>query len=321
MSQKHYSSDSADDALLKIKMLGCAGRRRELAREAEIYYEMVATQGVRVAVGHPSRRTRVIIWAAFALVAIWITVGSREAGDPNVAVWATIFQASMLSSVVGFAFSAIAGAILFHVDNSYLHAVQTMLVASISLQSYSVFYLGKNINLRALVPFLAGGTVTLMFGVYVVTHTKPELLLILIGTFLILYGLYTLNGTVPRLKSAGIAGDVCAGALGGITGPVAAFPGAFVTIWCGLKGWDKMRQRGVAQPYILTMQVLSLGAISVMSGSRVGMDWTILQYAVPAIAGGMFGLKLFERLNDRQFLSMIATFLILSGTAMVAKVL
>ncbi len=37
-----------------------------------------------------------------------------------------------------------------------------------------------------------------------------------------------------------------------ITGGLAGFPGAFVTIWCGLKGWDKAHQRGVYQPFILS---------------------------------------------------------------------
>jgi hypothetical protein len=47
-----------------------------------------------------------------------------------------------------------------------------------------------------------------------------------------------------------------AGALSGFVarnGGLAEFPGAFVTIWCGLNGWDKARQRGVYQPFILGM--------------------------------------------------------------------
>ena len=39
--------------------------------------------------------------------------------------------------------------------------------------------------------------------------------------------------------------DATAGLLGGITGGAVAFPGAFVTIWCGLKGWTKERQRAL----------------------------------------------------------------------------
>ena len=32
-------------------------------------------------------------------------------------------------------------------------------------------------------------------------------------------------------------------------------PGSFVTIWCSMRGWDKLRQRATYQPFILAMQV------------------------------------------------------------------
>ncbi len=313
------SPHGADDALLKIKMLGSANRRRELVSEADNYYERLWTK-----CHEPISQNRSMPWLLFmALFAAGTTAIAvlYSQNETAAATWITILEAAILSSVVGFAFSAIAGAILFHIDSNYIHTVQTMLVASISMQIYSVLYLRKNLNLSVLVPFLAGGIVTLTLGLYLVTHTKSDVLLVLVGTFLVLYGLYTFSGKVPRLGQAGVAGDVFAGALGGITGPVAAFPGAFVTIWCGLKGWDKTRQRSVIQPYILIMQILFLGALSLMKGSELGINLSIVQYAIPAVAGAVCGLKLFERLNDRQFLSLIAVSLILSGAAMVAKVL
>ncbi len=48
------------------------------------------------------------------------------------------------------------------------------------------------------------------------------------------------------------------GASGGITGGLAAFPGAAVAVWCGLKRWPKENQRSVTQTYILIMQVAAL---------------------------------------------------------------
>ena len=61
-------------------------------------------------------------------------------------------------------------------------------------------------------------------------------------------------------------GKNAVGSLGGITGPLAALPGAFVAIWCGMRGWDKVVQRSVYQPFILIMQLLTLGALSGVSG-------------------------------------------------------
>lgn len=261
-----------------------------------------------------------LVLASFAAIAMLASFNAHKLGEVTVATWATIFLSSMLSSVVGFAYSAIAGAILFHIDNSYSHVVQTMLVASISLQSYSVFHLRKHINVESLLPFLAGGAATLLIGAYVAIHTKPELLLLLVGAFLVFYGLYTFRGIPPKLQSTSRTGDFIAGALGGITGPIIAFPGAFVTIVCTLKGWDKSRQRGVYQPYILVMQILSLAGLLLMDRAAA-VDWSVLQYMLPAIFGAFFGVKLFARLAERQFISLIAIFLTVSGAAMIVKVL
>jgi uncharacterized membrane protein YfcA len=309
------------DNLLRIKLLGDANRRHDLSREAAIYFDTVSATGYRPEkkdIGRPSQLAwrSILTCLGVLLIAAAIFLGVRGA---NSAIWAIVFVASMLASVVGFAFAAIAAAILFHVDNNHLHAVQTMLVASISLQSYSVFCLRTNLDLRLLAPFLLGGGVMLLPGVYIATHIRPELLLIVIGTFLVLYGIYTLIGRIPRLRFPGVAGDICAGAFGGIMGPVAAIPGPFVTISCSLKGWDKSRQRGVYQTYILIMQMMTLAALFLMNGSTVPIDWPVFQFAIPAIAGAFCGLKIFERLNDKQFLSAVAVFFVVSGLSMMVK--
>ena len=62
--------------------------------------------------------------------------------------------------------------------------------------------------------------------------------------------------------------DVCVGALGGITGGLAAFPGAFVTIWCSVRGWDKSVQRAVTQPFILAMQLITLATMQAQHRRR-----------------------------------------------------
>ncbi len=105
------------------------------------------------------RSSSLLIAACLVLAALLGAMNSHQAE-----IWATIAASATLSSVVGFAFSPIAGAILFHLDGSYLHAVQTMLVASISLQAYSVFSVRTEIDHKALAPFLFGGIVTILPG-------------------------------------------------------------------------------------------------------------------------------------------------------------
>src|SRR4051794_39751367 len=81
-----------------------------------------------------------------------------------VAVSLVIFIAASLSSTVGFAFSAIAAAMIFHFVPDNVEAVQIMMVASIAIQAYSVAGIWRTISMRACAPFLIGGGATIPAG-------------------------------------------------------------------------------------------------------------------------------------------------------------
>ena len=159
-----------------------------------------------------------------------------------VAVSIVIFLAASLSSTVGFAFSAIAAAMILHFVSDTVEAVKIMMVASIAIQAYCVAGMWHTISLRACAPFLIGGVATMPAGIYLLLCLHPQAYIFAMGLALALYGAYMLFRQPPSIKRGGVFTDVAVGALGGITGPLAAFPGAFVTIWCGMRGWDKVAQ-------------------------------------------------------------------------------
>ena len=235
-----------------------------------------------------------------------------------VAVSLVIFLAASLSSTVGFAFSAIAAAMIFHLVSDTIEAVQIMMVASIAIQAYSVAGLWRTISARACAPFLIGGIATMPAGIYLLLSFRPQAYLFSMGLALALYGAYMLFKPPPSIRMGGVSSDVAVGALGGITGPLAAFPGAFVTIWCGMRGWDKLAQRSVYQPYILILQVLTLAGLSVV-GERSVLDGHLIAYALPGVAGAYLGLQVFQKLNDEQFRRLVNLALIASGIAMTLK--
>ena len=235
-----------------------------------------------------------------------------------VAVSIVIFVAAGLSSTVGFAFSAIAAAMIFHLVSDTVEAVQIMMVASIAIQAYSVAGMWRTISLRACAPFLVGGIATMPAGIYLLLGFRPQAYIFSMGLALALYGAYTLFRQPPSIKTGGVSTDMAVGALGGITGPLAAFPGAFVTIWCGMRGWDKVAQRSVYQPYILVLQVLTLGGLSLVSGRSV-LDGHLIAYALPGVAGAYLGLRAFQKLNDVQFRRLVNLALIASGVALALK--
>lgn len=236
-------------------------------------------------------------------------------------VMAAIFAAALVSSVAGFAFSAIAGALLLHILDEPVRAVQIMMICSAGGQAFMVWLLRHEIEWRQLPRFLAGATLGLPLGLYLLLDADPRLYEKGLGAFLVAYGLFQLLHKPAHIEAQHPVLDGVAGFLGGITGGMAAFPGAPVTIWCGLKGWSKERQRGVYQPFILVVQLAALAVLAwgvVPSRMPASVDVASLAYLPAMLLGTFLGLGLFHRLSDRQFGKLINVFLIASGIALLA---
>ena len=269
-----------------------------------------AATGSRLA-GKPVVLVAAIGIGSFALFAETVIANF---GGPNLAELMAVFVASTLSSIAGFAFSAICGAILFHLLTTPVHIVQIMMMCSIAIQMLSVVTLRHVIDWKHLLRFLYGGIIGLPLGVYLLTHLASHLYLRFIGLFLIAYGLFMIARRPYKVAFSSIVGDYVAGFFGGLTGGLVAFPGAFVTIWCGLRGWSKDRQRGVYQPFILIMQVLALALISFVQSSHAnGIDLSTIIYVPGALLGAWCGITIFRRLTDSQFARAVNLLLIASG--------
>ena len=253
--------------------------------------------------------------AAVLVIAYAMLLSSQGVPASALALSAVLFAAT-LSSIVGFAFSAICGAMLLHIVPDPVQLVVVMIVCSITIQLYSVAMLWRDIDWRQLMTFLAGGVVGLPFGVWLLLHVGNGCFKQVIGGLVIAYAAYGLLMRPVTIRSDGNVVNVCVGFLGGITGGLAGFPGAAVTIWCGMRGWDKRRQRGIYQPFILIMQILALLLIqlsrsSAVSGATAVVD--LLQFVPTALVGTWVGLVIFRRLSDRLFTLSVNVLLLGSG--------
>lgn len=265
-------------------------------------------------------RLRLVLLCAVSAALIFLyalALGALDlfaAGASAVALLA-VLSAATASSIAGFAFSPICAAMLLPVmRDDPVRVVTVLLLSSIAIQSLSVWALRRTIDWRALLPFLAGGAVGLPGGIYLLLHIEPADYMRLLGVLLVLYGAYMLFRRPLTVRSTPFH-DAVVGVAGGITGGLAAFPGAFVTIWCGMKGWDKARQRGVYQPFILIMQVLALVMIQcvtpAMAGPGLGAAaWTFIP---AALLGTCCGLAIFKCLTDTQFARAVNLLLMASG--------
>ena len=271
-----------------------------------------------------SQRGRSTVWLAaltvFALAAYAESLSGFGATGAMLATVAAVGVAALLSGIAGFAFSAICGAMLFQFRHDTVGVVQIMLICSIANQSLSVWELRRDILPVAVAPFLAGGLIGVPTGVWLLLHLDASTYVRALGAVLFAYGAYMLMRSPILLRRSPLMGDIAAGFFGGMTGGFAATPGAVVSIWCGMKGWDKVRQRAVFQPFILLMQLVALASIAMMhrhgaSGFAIPrVAWA----CVPAgLVGTWWGLACFRRLTDRQFAVAINLLLIASGVGLV----
>jgi hypothetical protein len=271
--------------------------------------------------GDPSPLSMAMIaFLGLALLAGETAALAAQGNGGSAIALVAVFAASTVSSIAGFAFSALCGALLFHLIDNPIYVVQVMIVCSIAIQLLSVASLWRSIDWGSLPIFLIGGVLGVPGGVYLLLHLPTAAYRDVIGVLLVVYGSYVLLRWRIRTLQTGPLSDACAGFLGGLTGGMAGFPGAFVTIWCGLKGWDKTRQRGVYQPFILSMQPVTLLAIYLMrrpSSAAAQLDSKALAFIPAALLGAWFGLRIFKRLSDRQFEIVVNALLILSGIGLI----
>jgi uncharacterized protein len=238
-------------------------------------------------------------------------------GVDQSAMFAVLIGAAV-SSIAGFAFSPICGAMLVHIVDGPVHIVQILLVCSIGTQLLMVWSLRGAISWRLLVRFLAGGFAGLPIGLWLLLHLPQKAYAQALGILIVGCATWRLLRRHIVLPERYPAGDVAVGVSGGIIGGLAGFPSALVTIWCGMQGWDKVRQRSVIQPFILGMQVLTLAALYVTgsTGHSVTIDLSAWIYLPAALFGAMCGLAIFRRLNDGQFALAANLLLIVSGVTM-----
>ncbi len=228
----------------------------------------------------------------------------------------SIFVGSIAAGLAGFAFSAVAGAMLFHWLEP-IQAVPLLLACSITTQLLSITKLWHVMQWQRCFPYLVGGVAGIPVGANLLAGINPHTFAAGFGIFLACYSIYMLSRPGFLVGEGGRFASVAAGFAGGITGGATAFPGAFPTIWCSLQGLSKIEQRGIVQPFILLMQIATLAYFSKL-GMFAPATWTIFFWCIPAVvAGTWLGLRLFDRIDDLKFRKLVLLFLLISGATLV----
>lgn len=235
----------------------------------------------------------------------------------DLALIAAAFAAALASGLAGFAFALVANGVFLQILPPTT-AVPVVLAGSVVAQLFSVFTLREAVSWPRLWPFLLGGIIGIPIGAWALLAIDPIAFRIVVGLFLVGYSVYALLIHPPTVRGGGRLADGAIGWVGGVMGGLAALSGAVPTIWCQLRGWPKDVQRGVYQPYIVVMQLSALAALSA-GGAIDRTTIPVIALTLPAIVLGTFaGLRLYARVNDRQFRLIVLLLLLASGVALLA---
>jgi len=169
-------------------------------------------------------------------------------------------------------------------------------------------------------PMLLAGAVGVPIGTLLLEHVRPNPLKVGVGLLLIVYSAWmAFVRRPPIVTSGGRLADAVVGLTGGVMGGMASLSGPAPAIWAQLRGFGKDEQRGVNQPY--NMSVLFLALVS--AGVAGFLDRTFFVWAAitlpSTLIGARVGLMLYRRVNDAQFRRIILALLMLSGLTLIVS--
>ena len=169
-------------------------------------------------------------------------------------------------------------------------------------------------------PFLAAGILGVPLGTLLLDHVQPQPLKLSVGLLLIFYsGWMAFVRRPPIVSGGGRLADAAIGFTGGVMGGMASLSGPAPLIWAQLRGFGKDEQRGVNQPFNMSVLFLAL----VASGIAGFLDRTFFVWAAIALPatliGARIGLMLYRRIDDAGFRRVVLVLLGLSGATLIAS--
>src|SRR5258708_513494 len=232
---------------------------------------------------------------------------------PFLLLSAAVFLGAFVSGFAGFAFSAVAGAILLHVLPP-MEAVPLMMLCSVAVRSASLWAVRQNIQWKESLPLILGGVLGIPIAVWLLDSADAGTFRGGFGLAVASYAGYMLcRPSVACLRQMNWKRNTLIGFGGGLIGGLTAMPGALPTIWCDIHGVPKNEQRGLVQPFIAAMQIFALAVMLVRRdlSSDVLVD---LAWSIPALlAGSLLGIFAFRSVNETTFRRVILIILLVSG--------
>ena len=178
----------------------------------------------------------------------------------------------------------------------------------------------KGVRWPRLWPMLLAGIVGVPIGTLLLDQVRPNPLKVGVGILLIVYSAWmAFVRRPPIVTGGGHLADAAVGFTGGVMGGMASLSGPAPAIWAQLRGLGRAEQRGINQPYNMSVLLLALAS----AGLAGFLDRTFFVWAViclpTTLIGARIGLALYGRLDDAQFRRILLALLGLSGASLIVS--
>src|SRR6185437_1739184 len=204
-----------------------------------------------------------------------------------------VFFGAFVSGFAGFAFSAVAGAILLHMFQP-LEAVPLMMACSVGVQASNLWALRQSIQWKGSLILIVGGLLGVPIALWLLHNTGARTFQQVFGLTVAAYSGYMLfKPSLGYFQQMSQSRTALVGFGGGLIGGLTAMPGALPTIWCDMDGLPKTQQRGLVQAFIAAMQVFALAMMVARHdlSSKVFLEFGL---SIPALlAGSALGIFAF----------------------------
>jgi uncharacterized membrane protein YfcA len=227
------------------------------------------------------------------------------------------FAGALVAGLSGFAFGLVAASIWLYILTP-LQTATLIIAFGLIVQGYSVWKLRHALEWAKLWPFILGAAIGVPVGIAILGWANPSHVRASIGVFLVLYSLYALfRPKMASVTAGGAAADAGVGFLNGVLGGITGLAGILVTIWCGLRGWPKDRQRAIFQPVAVAIFAMSAAWLGI-KGSVSADTIRLFLFGLPVLlAGTWLGVKLYGHLDQTAFRRVVLVLLLVSGAVLI----
>ena len=154
-------------------------------------------------------------------------------------------------------------------------------------------------------------------GVWILASVPASLLARLIGAVLIMIVVLELAGLNPR-HLPGAAWGLVAGLFSGVIGGAVGTPGPPAIVYMAAQGWSARTIKANLQAFLVVNQLIILVGYW-WAGLLTAEVWRLAAYfALPAVAGLLAGMRLFDRVDHARFRRIVFLVLLGSGIALLA---